>query len=153
MTNDTGSIQPESEDDGLSAEQLQMLGIEEYETRPEPNWVGGVPRALDRFADYEGVLMREVVDRIQRLNDNRFQQIVDESNRPNSSLVFGGGDVYQPTHLRGHTWESVVYDDAAPLTMFTNANNYPPEPELNLEEPNYENLQEMRTILDSTSED
>jgi hypothetical protein len=143
MKNDIGTTQLEAEDDELTPEQLQMLGVEEYPEPTEPQWMpalGTFPAALRG----EGL---HVAERIRQLNDERFHQMLEERNRP-SSLLFGGTDLASLDRLRGQTFDFTVLDDIAPV--FTETTSTQSDPELEMETPTYENLREM---IDRFAED
>jgi spore coat protein CotH len=143
MKNDTGTTQLEAEDDELTPEQLQMLGVEEYPEPTEPRWMPALDTGLlPRRGDF-----RNHAERIRQLNDERFYQMLAERNRP-SSLVFGGSELASLDPYNGQTFEFTTLDEIAPV--FTETTSTQSDPELEMETPTYENLREM---IDKFAED
>jgi hypothetical protein len=181
MTN-TGNTTLElidEETEEVSDEQLQRLGIEEYPERPEPHWVGGfdfwggtnaattaIPRGGTRINWDE---ISEMLARQQEANNERVRQITQLQYQPQmSTLHFGdpvnrngnGSRFYSAQALYSNNVNPIVYDyEAAPIhglsSQWTVVDEVaePVEPELNIEEPSYENLQEMMRIAAEESED
>lgn len=141
---DTGIIPQEIDEDELSDEQLQMLGVEEYPQEPE--WVStptGNP--FD-----EGFL---------RIWMNRLETANRQANPNNPSDIFGQrtlrtrefGSEYAPL---GRQEAAIVYDDVAqwgPATA-TGTSAAQRAPELEVDAPNYDNLQDMIRMLQESQE-
>ena len=111
-------------EDCLSDEQLQMLGVEEYDKSQDPEWVrgfptGGVTNVMDEMQRMllerlNSDNMTGTLEAMRQENERRALEIarldVERENRM-SNLHFGGGD--RISEIRGQSSDFMIIDELA----------------------------------------